>query len=513
MRFSRCFMRFPRRRSLRTAGALAAACMAAAASAASLPAAQAVPAARPYAAVPPPMLSLIVAQRVITAQKYGKQVYFDPGVYVGAAHAPLQIDVGRQSYTSPVTVTQIIHLGGGRMRRRQLPAWVNDNWNGLTGFLHLTLRTSKGKLVLSQNAAFCPADGSAQKTGPGSPQNPLFPQDGCGSHDPFPRGEVWGIQRGWAVDPFYLNGIMTTLKLGTYYATVQINPRYVQMFHVAAPQAVGRVTVKVVNGVGGGPSNRGPAASASPRALPSLPQVPLLKHPPRDVLPDLIPLPAWGIYVQHYPGSKGHPGTDLLTFNGTVWIGGNGPLDVEGFRRNASPIMPAYQYFWHNGRVIGRVRAGTMGFGKTGTGVWHFQQFASYRLLKADKKLELNSGKVGFCIAPTDPVDMLLGNSVWNPQNLGFGRGECGSTSALWVQEELPVGWGDTYVQYGAGQAFTINNVPNGTYYIETIANPEHVLRETNTANDVTLRKIILGGTPGHRTVKVPAWHGIDPES
>ena len=26
------------------------------------------------------------------------------------------------------------------------------------------------------------------------------------------------------------------------------------------------------------------------------------------------------------------------------------------------------------------------------------------------------------------------------------------------------------------------------------------------------LRKVILGGTPGHRTVKVPAWHGIDPE-
>jgi hypothetical protein len=26
------------------------------------------------------------------------------------------------------------------------------------------------------------------------------------------------------------------------------------------------------------------------------------------------------------------------------------------------------------------------------------------------------------------------------------------------------------------------------------------------------VRKVILGGTAGHRTVKVPAWHGIDPE-
>jgi hypothetical protein len=33
------------------------------------------------------------------------------------------------------------------------------------------------------------------------------------------------------------------------------------------------------------------------------------------------------------------------------------------------------------------------------------------------------------------------------------------------------------------------------------------------TANDVSLRKVILGGTPGHRTAAVPPWHGIDPES
>jgi len=62
------------------------------------------------------------------------------------------------------------------------------------------------------------------------------------------------------------------------------------------------------------------------------------------------------------------------------------------------------------------------------------------------------------------------------------------------------------------GQAFKINNVPNGTYYIEIIANPNHVLDESNYRNNVSLRKVILGGTPGHRTVRVPAVHGIDPE-
>jgi hypothetical protein len=41
---------------------------------------------------------------------------------------------------------------------------------------------------------------------------------------------------------------------------------------------------------------------------------------------------------------------------------------------------------------------------------------------------------------------------------------------------------------------------------------PQHVLYESSTRNDVSRRKVILGGTPGQRTVKVPAWHGIDPE-
>jgi hypothetical protein len=72
-----------------------------------------------------------------------------------------------------------------------------------------------------------------------------------------------------------------------------------------------------------------------------------------SALPDLVPLPSWGIAVSH-PRHQTH---DYLDFGATVWIGGNGPLDVEGFRSNGSPIMKAYQYFWRNGHVIGRVRA------------------------------------------------------------------------------------------------------------------------------------------------------------
>ena len=89
------------------------------------------------------------------------------------------------------------------------------------------------------------------------------------------------------------------------------------------------------------------------------------------------------------------------------------------------------------------------------------------------------------------------------PNEFGLG-GNCGQATALWVHEQLPLGWGDTYSQTFDGQNFNVTHLPNGTYYIEIIANPEKVLHETNTANNTTLRKIILGGTPDHRTLRVP---------
>ena len=58
-----------------------------------------------------------------------------------------------------------------------------------------------------------------------------------------------------------------------------------------------------------------------------------------------------------------------------------------------------------------------------------------------------------------------------------------------------------------------MTNLPNGTYYIAVVANPLGALYERHPQNDVSYRKIILGGLPGHRTVLVPPYQGIDTES
>ena len=457
-----------------------------------------------------PVVKLIVAQNNITLPSFRGRVFLDPGVYVGSLGSALQFDVQRASYTKPITLTQVIHRPGGGTTTRSLPSRLLDGFNGLRDFLRLSVANTAGTVVASTRPLFC-LNAGPQRAVPDSARTNPYPP-GC-AFDPFPKSLVMGLPRGWAADPvgFSFSFPPPTVRLapGKYTVTATITPQYVRLLHITAADATASVKLTVVKGRGCCAAAAPKTAPARAKALAPLPRVPSLASPPAAALPDLVPLPSWGIGAFHDRRS----GRDLLAFGATVWVGGNSPLDVEGFRSNGSLVMKAYQYFWRNGHVVGRARAGTMGFhAKKGHNHWHFEQFARYQLLDSAKNLAVASHKVGFCIAPTDPVNLLAPHATWQPPSIGFSDFTCGSPTALWVQEMMPVGWGDTYFQFAAGQAFDITSVPNGTYYIEVIANPQHVLYESNTRNDVSLRKVILGGTPGQRTVKVPAWHGIDPE-
>jgi len=469
-----------------------------------------------------PQLKLIVAQRQIEAAKYGKQpVFFDPGIWVASLHSAFQIDVSRSSYTRPVTATEVIRTAHGTIYR-PLPSWiVASGWIGVRHFLQLTVRNSRGRVIDHSDLPFCPAAGyETGKATPDSAATDPYPEQ-CSSFDPFPLGEVWGLARGWAEDS--VGYVEYRLGLGTYTVTETISPQYVRMFGISRADATGSTRVKVVSSkqccspVGccvPGPRTSAPAPAGfvlvhqapAARSRPvSNASARLLTHVPADALPDLIPLPSWGISVAN--AKK----TSFLDFGATVWISGHSPLDVEGFRVAGTNTMLAYQYFYKDGtKLIGRIRVGTMGFANYNA--WHFNQFAQYFLLNKSKKVVVRSRKVGFCIAPTDGVNMLLPHATWVPSYTGI-AGNCGDPAALWATEILPIGWGDTYIQTVPYQSFDISQIPNGTYYIEIVANPEHLLHELSTGNDVSLREVIISGTKGHRTVRVPPWHGIDPEN
>jgi hypothetical protein len=313
---------------------------------------------------------------------------------------------------------------------------------------------------------------------------------------------VWGLDRGWAVG-LGDSAPSLPLRLGTYSMTISIPPRYTRLFGIAAAHARTTVAVKVVKA----PPCCGPAKRSGHAAATGSPTIaPTVTHPDPSTLPDLVPLPSWGISTET---QNGH---DYLDFGATVWDHGPAPMDIEGFRRLGTNVMDAYEYFYKNGVAVGRAKVGTLLYdAQSGHEHWHFQQFVRYSLLDSTRALVVRSQKDGFCLAPTDPIDLVQRGAVWTPGQIGF-SGACGDQTAIWTREALPSGWGDTYVQTLPGQSFDITNLRNGTYYVSIEANPLGAIYEVRTGNDTSLRKVILGGTPGKRTVRVPAWNGIDPE-
>ena len=212
-----------------------------------------------------------------------------------------------------------------------------------------------------------------------------------------------------------------------------------------------------------------------------------------------------------YPGRtgrRGHAGRTegLPAFTATVWNAGPSPLVVDGFRQQGTDLMDAYQYFYDaNGKQVGYTPTGTMEWDpREGHEHWHFTDFASYSLLDAEAEARsVRSGKEAFCLANTDAIDYTVKNANWHPYNTDLpppavSRTPCpsarSSTSAPATRTPSTV----------PGQSFDITDLPNGTYYIQVIANPENRLFETSTKNNVALRKVVLGGTKHHRTVKVP---------
>jgi Lysyl oxidase len=445
------------------------------------------------ASAPPGRLGLIRAAGSITIDRYpGSPVYLDVGAYVASRGGAFRLNVTRASYRSPILVSQA--------GRGDLPAWAGGSWDGLQRFIHYAVRDSGGNLVWSASEPFCPDGFNLQRVDPSGPLNSTFPGF-CGDN-PFTLGAVWGIDRGWAVGVDD-NAPSLPLKLGSYAVTVSIPPRWAKLFHIPAASARTTIAVQVVKAPPccGAKARHGRVApSGSPTMAPTM------TNPPASTLPDLVPLPSWGISVDHQAGH------DSLDFGATVWDHGSAPMDIEGFRRPGKSVMDAYQYFFRNGVAVGRAKVGILEYdAQPGHEHWHFQQFVQYSLLNATRSLAVRSQKDGFCLAPTDAIDLVQHGAVWNPYQIGL-AGACGDATSIWTRETLPSGWGDTYVQTLPGQSFDITNLANGTYYVSIRANPLGAIHEMRTANDTSLRKVVLGGTRGHRTVRVAAWHGIDPE-
>lgn len=431
------------------------------------------------------------APKAVTAYAYKKRTWTDLGLRLIAQGAPFEIWSHRPSYDEPIQ-----SVWRGADGDVPLPAGSMSGFSGLDRFLSIQITPKKGGAALHLVRKAC-LNGWSERVRPDAPARSGYPE-GCW-YNPYSLGSVQGIQEGWA-SPILSQGRPFKLDPGKYTVVATIAPSYASAFKMSAAESTRTVQLTVEREDRGEPDGPvhagrpGDGVSAAPAAhRPSGPQGRADEDGPA---PDLRSLPAWGINL-----SKN---TNYLRFSATVWNAGDSPLVVDGFRRDGEDEMDAYQYFFDAaGNQTGYQPVGHLHWdAKDSHQHWHFEDFARYSLLDSSMKETARSKKEAFCLANTDAVDLTVPDADWNPGGNDLST-SCGDYSSLSIREVLAAGWGDTYTQYRAGQSFDIRGLPNGTYYISVAANPDDNLIEQSTENNVALRRIVLGGKPGARTVKV----------
>ena len=441
-----------------------------------------------------PALSLEAAQRSVTLTRYEVDagggdaftyVEGDLGVHVVARGRAFEVRAQRSDYSRPVVLT-LSTPGQDRVLT------TAPDHRGLPDFWTTTITNAAGKVVERGTADFCPNGYEQVRRRPDAPASSPYPQ-GCQAN-PYTLGSVFGVQAGYAVPALTDVEAFGELPPGRYTVSLAIGRAYLSALGMTPAQARTQVAVTLVRGT----VEEEPAPPAAARAaLRAAHTGPLGRRTrPSGPLPDLRSLPAWAIGVQD---------GRYLTFAATVWNAGPGRLVVDGFRAAGNPdLMHAYQYFFTaTGQQQGYAPVGTMEWdARDGHDHWHFTDFATYRLLDADRKRVLRSGKEAFCLANTDVVDHFVPGANWRPSNTDL-HTSCGDRRSLGVREVLDTGSGDTYAQYLPGQSFDLRGVPNGTYSIEVRANPERALYETRTNNNASYRTVVIGGPAGRRTVTV----------
>lgn len=422
----------------------------------------------------------------VTAYGYDNRVWSDLGLRVIAQGAPFELWSSRPSYDEQIQTVWRSPAGDVA-----LPAGSMKDFTGLHRFLSLELtpRTGGAPITLIRSACL---DGWSERVRPDAPATSPYPRS-CW-YNPYSLGSVQGVQQGWAT-PAIGQGSPLRIPLGTYDATASITPRYAGLLGLSTAEATRAFTLVVKPETdGSGRTEPHAAPNAEPAAqAPAQSAAGTATGP----VPDLRALPAWGIRVS---GNGNY-----LQFSATVWNAGDSPLVVDGFRRDGEDEMDAYQYFFDgDGNQTGYQQVGQMRWDPRPTHQhWHFEDFARYVLLKADRTEAVTSKKEAFCLANTDAVDETVPNAAWNPENTDLAT-SCGDRNSLSIREVLASGWGDTYAQFRAGQSFDLRGLPNGTYYVAVMANPDGRLVESSTDDNVSLREVVIGGTDGHRTVRVP---------
>ena len=201
-------------------------------------------------------------------------------------------------------------------------------------------------------------------------------------------------------------------------------------------------------------------------------------------LPDLQTAPPSDLRISRSGGTR------LLRFSNTVWNAGSGPLELRPL--NSGGATQAYQRIYsHNDQgvwyLFSEVMIGTFTF-HVAHNHWHFDDFAVYQIRNVNPDGSMGSlikragTKQTFCIADTTQINASLEHSA----PLTYPVSNCDQNNV----QGLSVGWGDRYGYNLAGQSIDVTGLPDGLYYLYSVADRDNRIQETNNANNGAAVKI-----------------------
>jgi hypothetical protein len=229
------------------------------------------------------------------------------------------------------------------------------------------------------------------------------------------------------------------------------------------------------------------AAAATGAASVLIPAVPA-----SVTLPDMrVEVPASQISI----GTNSVTGDRQLQYTHVTWDAGAGPFEIDPTYNSSTGTASFVQAIYNS----------------PSPGVWDFDHsvplavtgvfkppfdyrfpLTSFTLSKLNAagsagSVVAASPKTDYCIT----ADAFVGGVPNSPKTTFIPQSNCTSpTKALgWS-----VGWGDEYDQTDDGQPIDLTGVPNGTYILEGMADPEHVLTESNPGNNIVDTKLQING-------------------